>query len=65
MFLFPDPPYYEEELVGQPVFLTPLIRASRIQDARSQDPLFWHNFHLSPFLKKKKMRLRCWEVAEK
>jgi hypothetical protein len=34
MFLFPDPPHYAEEHVGQPVFLTPLIRAGRLQDAR-------------------------------
>jgi hypothetical protein len=36
MFLFPDPPQYAEESVGQPVFLTPLIRAGRIQDARQE-----------------------------
>jgi len=39
MFLFPDAPSYDKEEVGEPVFLTPLIRADRIEEARNRGPL--------------------------
>ena len=48
LYLFPEEPHFNQEEVGEPAFLTPLLKAGKLEEARRRQELL--NYRMPDFM---------------